>query len=151
MNRVVVSGAVANKYRSGGAVWTRLNWALGFLQAGAEVCFVEQPDARRAVDEAGMPAPFHTCAPTSFFDRVMSEFGLAGSSALLLGNGEEIHGMSKKELLDVAALVNITGHLRAECLFVEFRRKAYIDLDPGYTQFWKESGLDHTQLGRHDL
>ena len=28
MNRVVVSGAVANKYQSGGSVWTRLSRAL---------------------------------------------------------------------------------------------------------------------------
>ena len=52
--------------------------------------------------------------------------------------------MSYREMLDVAEgadlLLNISGHLTLEPLMRRLRRKAYLDLDPGYTQFWYASG-----------
>src|SRR4029079_11339759 len=48
-------------------------------------------------------------------------------------------------------LVNITGHLTLEPLFGRLRRKAYVDLDPGYTQFWHAQGSAGPRLEQHDL
>ena len=47
-------------------------------------------------------------------------------------------------------LVNITGHLTLEPLLRRMRRKAYLDLDPGFTQFWHASGDAGPRLGGHD-
>jgi hypothetical protein len=41
MARILVSGAVANKPRSGGEAWVRLSWLRGLRRLGHEVCFVE--------------------------------------------------------------------------------------------------------------
>jgi hypothetical protein len=37
-------------------------------------------------------------------------------------------------------LVNISGHLQVPALMRLLRRKAYVDLDPGFTQFWHADG-----------
>src|SRR5262249_53926647 len=43
-----------------------------------------------------------------------------------------------------------SGHLTLDPLLRRVRRKAYIDLDPGFTQFWHEEGRLGDQLSRHD-
>ncbi len=37
-------------------------------------------------------------------------------------------------------LVNISGHLQMPALMERLRSKAYVDLDPGFTQFWHADG-----------
>jgi hypothetical protein len=39
-----------------------------------------------------------------------------------------------------AALVNISGHLKIEDIRRRVRRAIYVDVDPGYTQFWAAGG-----------
>ena len=57
------------------------------------------------------------------------------------------------ELLDrvdgAELLVNLSGHLRLTPLLRRVKRRAYVDLDPGYTQAWL--GLPGFSLGQHDL
>jgi hypothetical protein len=48
-------------------------------------------------------------------------------------------------------LVNISGHLDLEPLMSVLRRKAYVDLDPGFTQFWHAAGNPGARLAGHDL
>jgi len=48
-------------------------------------------------------------------------------------------------------LVNISGHLQLPWLFNGFQRKAYIDIDPGFTQFWHAQGLSQPHFTRHDV
>ena len=155
MTIVVVAGAVANKPFNGGAAWTRLSWALGLKRLGFQVSFVEQIDPANCRDAAGASADFETSANRLYFERVMADFGLAGSAALVCGDGEQFHGLSGAELQDLAEaaglLVNITGHLAWPDVFSHFHRKAYIDLDPGYTQFWNVCGNNGPRLPGHDL
>jgi hypothetical protein len=144
MTTAIVSGVIANKYLNGGAVWTRLNWALGLKKLGMRVYFIEQIGRESCVDAAGNVTSFTDCANLAYFREVVRQFGLAGSAALVYEGGEQIHGATMSELLDVAGaadlLVNITGHLTLRPLMGRIRRKVYIDLDPGYTQFWHAAG-----------
>ena len=155
MRTVVVSGAIANKYLNGGAVWTRLSWILGFKLLGFRVVFVEQIDRASCVDAAGDVADFESSATLAYFRRIVEQFGLAGSAALIYEGGEQVWGMTQSELLAVAEaadlLVNITGHLTQEPLLRRLRRKAYVDLDPGYTQFWHAAGNLGPHLTGHDV
>jgi hypothetical protein len=48
-------------------------------------------------------------------------------------------------------LVNISGHLTDAVLKPRFRRRIFIDLDPGYTQFWHAAGLAGDRLRDHDF
>ena len=144
MPLVVVAGALANKHRNGGEAWVRMSWVEGLRRLGLDVWFVEQIDAATCVDAQGAPAPFAESENRRYFDVVMDEFGLTGRASLLYEDGREAAGPSLDELADVAAaadlLVNISGHLQIPALTQRLRRKAYVDLDPGFTQFWHADG-----------
>jgi hypothetical protein len=151
---LVVSGALANKPLNGGEAWVRLNYVLGFRKLGFDVYFVEQIQPEVCVDKSGEPVPFECSENLSHFKRIVQEFGLTGKVALLCpGHGN--YGLSDHELLDVAAssslLVNISGHLNHEPLKSSFGLKAYIDLDPGFTQFWYDEGNPGARLAGHDF
>jgi hypothetical protein len=151
MSVVIVSGALANKLHNGGAAWARLSWALGLKALGFEVAFVEQIRHDRCVDAWGQPAQFEVSANLEYFRQVTEEFGLGDRAALTCDNGAT-HGLTAAELDDLVrsavALVNITGHLTRPGLEA-IPRRAYIDLDPGYTQFWHAAGNPGPRLEGH--
>ena len=156
MSTVFVSGAVANKHRHGGSVWVRMSWAEALRDAGFDVVFAEQIDERDCVDAAGAPAPFAASANRAAFAAAMQEFGFAGS-LVCPGAGAgapQVHGLALDELLaraDAAVLlVNIGGHLRWKPLLERLAPRAFVDLDPGYTQIWHAEGCDVGMAG-HDL
>lgn len=139
MATLFVSGALANKPWNGGAAWTRLSWLLGLRGLGHDVYFVEELADSLERDES-----------VRYFRHVTDASGLEGRSVLLSATGEPLHGLPRDDLLDLARdadlLVNISGHLTVEPLRSRFRRRIYVDLDPGYTQLW-EAGA---RLEGHD-
>jgi hypothetical protein len=155
MTTVVVSSVIANKPLNGGNAWVVLSWVLGLRELGFRVYFVEQIDRESCVDAAGAVTAFENCINLTYFKQATEQFGLAGSAALIYEGGEQVHGLTYAELLDIAEaadlLVNITGHLTLEPLMNRLRRKAYLDLDPGFTQFWHASGGAGPRLDGHDL
>ncbi len=142
MKPVVVSGVIANKHRAAGAIWTRLNWTLGLRKLGFDVYFVEQMTGASA-------------AAVEVFQSVMERFGLSQRCALMGGEDEILFGVELPLLQAIArdaeALINISGHLACPALFPLFRRKVYIDLDPGFTQIWHATGVSGARLEGHDL
>jgi hypothetical protein len=155
MTVVVVSGAIANKQHNGGEAWVRLSWVLGLRRLGCDVHFVEQIDAAGCVDADGSPSEFEDSENLAYFRRITEQYGIADRSTLLYEGGERSSGLDLDRLLEVAAsadlLVNISGHLSIEPLMRELRRKAYVDLDPGFTQFWHAAGDPGARLEGHDL
>jgi hypothetical protein len=153
--QVVVSGAIANKHRNGGEAWVRLSWVRGLERLGCRVFFVEQIDPAVCVGEDGSPAPFERSANRAYFEAVMAEFGLSDRSALILGDGEQVAGADMADLEQIAGeadlLANISGHLRHERLLARFRRRAFVDLDPGFTQIWHHQGAKGLGLEGHDV
>ena len=143
MTVVVVAGALANKPGQSGEAWVKLSWARGLQRLGIEVWFVEQLAESMAGDER---------AP-AWFGGVIERFDLADRAALIQG-GESIVGPSVDDLVTVAAeatLVNISGHLTEPRLFESFRRRVMVDIDPGFTQFWHEEGLEGANVAGHDV
>jgi len=132
---VVVSGAVANKHGQGGSIWVRMSWVEAFRQLGFDVVFIEE------LHDGGSP---------EVFSQVLHDFGVPG--ALLTPAG--LIGMSADELHarldDAVLLVNLSGHLRRPELLQRVRRRAFVDLDPGYTQIWHHEGHD-VGVEDHDL
>lgn len=152
MPTVVTAGALANKPDNGGAAWTRLSWVLGFRSLGFDVLFVEEIADDACVDRAGVPARLQESANLTYFRGVTEAFGLSGRAALLPADGGEGFGLSWDELRRQAAggvLINISGNLKMKALKSLFRTRAFIDLDPGYTQFWHEARVS-THLEGHD-
>jgi hypothetical protein len=137
---VVVAGALAAKPGNGGEAWVRLSWVLGLRQLGVDVAFVEE---LAAPDEAAV----------RWFHDIVRWAGIEADAALVDGGGMCRAGMdggALEELTERAdLLVNISGNLRSAPLRARFRRAAYVDLDPGYTQLWHAQGLDPGLAG-HD-
>jgi hypothetical protein len=153
MATVIVSGAIANKYLNGGEAWVRLSWILGLRKLGLRVYFVEQIERENCTDADGALTSFEDCVNRSYFRAVMEEFGLADSATLMYDGGEQTEGLSYPELLDLTGsadlLVNISGHLSSEPLMQRLRCKVYVDLDPGFTQFWHAAGNEGARLAGH--
>lgn len=143
MATIVVAGAIANKPGNGGEAWVRLSWVRGLARLGHDVWLVEQLACE---DFAADPGRL-------YFDRVVESFGLVSRASLLDAASGQASGASYEELLEVAEradlLVNVSGHLTLEPLFRRFRRRAFVDLDPGYTQLWHAAGLLGDTLERH--
>jgi hypothetical protein len=151
--RVVVAGALANKPANGGEAWVRMSWVRGLERLGCEVTFVEQISAVSCTDGNGRPTQFERSENLRWFRDVTRTFGLAGRAALMCDTGQTA-GVPFGDLLDIAAdadlLVNISGHLDDETLKRAFRNRAYVDVDPGFTQFWHAAGNGGARLADHE-
>jgi hypothetical protein len=121
---VVVGGALASKAGSGGEAWVRLSYALGFRRLGCDVHLVEE--APGAAPEA-----------LAYAHAVADRFGLDYRPA------DEAEGGD--------LLVNVSGNVRSAEVRRRFRRSAFIDIDPGFTQFWHAQGLPGARVEGHDL
>lgn len=155
MATIVVSGAIANRLLNGGGVWVRLNWVLGLQRLGFEVFLVEQISPESCVDAAGLVTEFENSENLAYFKRVTEPFGLSGKTALVYDGGRKTYGLTFSELEDLASeadlLINISGHLTLEPLTGRFRRKVYLDIDPGFTQFWHDDKNVGFWVGGHDF
>ena len=142
MSTVVVAGALGNKPGQAGEAWVKLSWVRGLQLLGFDVWFVEQ------LDES-LPDDFPAAA---WFRAITERFELADRAVLLQG-GESTVGPPVKDLLAIAPeadLVNISGHLTFPHLFAAFRSRVMVDIDPGFTQFWHDEGLEGANVGGHD-
>ena len=140
---IIVGGALANKAGHGGEAWVRLNWVLGFQELGFRVLFLEQI--------AGQPDR----AAVEYFRGVTERFGLAESAALIGADGATLCGLPAVRIAEFAAeaeaLINISGHLTHPPVFERVRRRVYVDIDPGFTQFWHAAGNEGARLHGHDF
>jgi hypothetical protein len=154
MTTVVVSGALGNRPGNGGGAWVRLNWILGLQALGFRVHFIEQIRREACVDETGTVIPLAQGSSLVYFRKVVERFGLAHSAALVYDDGTSAYGLNFRDLQKLAQsahlLINLSGHLTIPALWERFRRKAYVDLDPGFTQIWHASGTAGSRLEGHD-
>jgi len=159
-NLVVVSSVIANKPHNGGNARMVLNWLEGLEQLGLDVFFVEQLRSEHCVDAYGAPAPATRSANRAYFEDVLNRHGFGRRAALICDAGDTlddavVHGATASELYDLAdtadLLINISGHLSVDALKRRFRRRAYVDLDPGYTQMWHHQQPGAARLEGHDL
>lgn len=139
MATVVVAGALAAKPGNGGEAWVRLSWVLGLRRLGFDAWLVEELD------------PAEAAAGRAFFERTVERFGLGSRARLFVpAAGDEATRAELEELAGEAeALVNVSGNLRDPRLLDRFRRRAYVDLDPGFTQIWHAQGHLGDQLDSH--
>lgn len=130
--RVVVAGMVAAVPGQGGAAWAVLNWVLSFRQLGHDVTFVEQVDDLTAARRAA-------------FATVVHQASLHGNAALVTPGHDSV-GLSYADAAGrcqrADVLINLGGTLRDPELRDGPARRAYIDLDPGFTQVWHDQGID---------
>lgn len=152
--RVIISGAVANKPLNGGESWVRLSWLRGFERLGCQVYLLEQIRPEHCVDAGGARTRFEDSVNLAYFRWVVDTFGLQGRAALVCDDESATSGATLAELDAVSEaadlLVNITGHLRMDRFLRRIRRKVYVDIDPGFTQYWHAAGIAGAHLEGHD-
>lgn len=140
MTTVAVAGAVANKPGNGGEAWVRMSWVRGLERLGLDVWFVEELSPEAWGESAA--------ACVDWFGVVRDRFDL-GERAVLVDatDGRMLEG---GPFPDCELLVDISGHLRRPELLARCRRRAYVDIDPVYTQVWHTQGGD-LGLDDHDV
>ncbi|MFL5328625.1 MAG: hypothetical protein ACJ8C4_06895 [Gemmataceae bacterium] len=154
MATFVISGPLANKPGNGGEAWVRLNWILGLQKLGHEVYLIEQIDTANCANAVGRPSSFGDSVNRTYFHQVMRTFGLADRATVIVDDGATVDRLPLRQLNALAesgaVLVNFSGHLKLESLFKRFRRRIYIDLDPGFTQAWQLAGQLGPLFQEHD-
>ena len=152
---LLYSGALAQPARNGGLTWFHLQFLLGFRRLGWDVVLVDRLEPEMCTDEAGEPAAVEQSVNLQYFLGVMEAFDLKGSFSLLHDRGRRSIGMSREQLVDLAAdadlLLNVMGYLGDEEILARVRRRVFVDIDPGFPQMWHELGLHDAFRGHSDF
>jgi len=138
-----------------GNTWAFLQYVAGLERLGVETFWVDhQPklDPGRAARER-RAQPHEDCHSIEYasgrFEAMARDFGFERRWCIVYDDHREALGLTAGELGDVAAdadlLLNLGARLPAESPLQEIPRRAYLDLDPGFTQVWAQQvdlGLD---------
>jgi hypothetical protein len=140
--RIVVAGMLAGIPRQGGATWAALQYVLGLRRLGHEVVVVEEvPDGAFAGAARRLAA-------------LAEAFDLGPWAALVARGSGEVAGLSRSELRaavdDADLLLNLSGTLTDEDLLGRIGLRAFVDLDPGFTQLWHDAEGVDMGFDRHD-
>ena len=118
-----------------GSTWVRLQYVLGFAALGFESFWI---DRLRPVDRLKHPHSLEYLMER--FDRTLRLFGLQDRCAVVYNGGERYFGMTESQCGQLAReadlLVNISGYLPPDSPLMHIPRRAYVDVDPGFTQIW---------------
>jgi hypothetical protein len=147
MKKIIVTSAWGAGYLEGGGMqWLNLHYVAGLRALGYEVFWLDvlgQPkkSASRSLE-----------AMVEGFRAQCEQFGLGDHWAVLYDN-RKIFGMTDGLLHslcgDAALLINLCGALKDNDLLRRIQRRAYVDLDPGFTHVWaQEWDMD---LSKHNL
>ncbi len=138
--RIVLSGMLAGVPGQGGASWAVLQYLLGLRRLGHDVLFVE-PAA---------PGP----GTRAYFAALVERFALQGRAALLDPVTGQSTGVARARVLEYAAgadlLLNISGLLADDELLDSIGVRAFVDLDPAFTQLWHATQDIDMGFDRHN-
>lgn len=132
--------------QGGGHRWVYINWALGLRACGLKVIWLESIDGNRAAEEVqGLVASLRChLHPYGFSDSIaLCPFGDDPLPKQLVRDSLSLHNAAESDLLiDLAYAGN-------QQVVQQFRRSAFIDIDPGLTQLWMQSG--RLKIAPHDF
>ncbi|HXJ64514.1 MAG TPA: hypothetical protein VNN79_12240 [Actinomycetota bacterium] len=148
--RVLVGGRVASTPHQGGAAWAVLQYVLGFDRLGHRTVLLDEVAPDQLIPRG---APLAESDNAAYFDRVVREFGLRDRAALLLSGTRETVGLPFQRIVAAARsadlLVNESGVVTSEDVLGGIPLRAYLDVDPGFTQMWADDGID-MRFAMHD-
>jgi hypothetical protein len=125
-----------------------MHWALGFRELGWEVWLAEHVSS----EELTAPAsPDRKSPQEEFWKATVEEFGFRSRECLMV-DGESPELEAFREFAASADLfINYAGHFRRLDLFGAHTVKAYLDVDPAFTQIWVEVFKTDMNLEGHDV
>jgi hypothetical protein len=104
---------------------------------------IDRLSAEMIVDAAGNPSVGARQAAIAWFEEVVEFAGLGGSSSLLLDDGETV-GLSRADLIRLIraspCLIDVMGFLEDPELLAASEMLVFLDVDPGFPQYWHELG-----------
>jgi hypothetical protein len=135
----VVSGMVAADAGQGGASSAVLQWIFGLQRNGFDVVLIEPIDDCEE-------RPLSATSTATYFERVVTAAGMAGRAALVRRSTGESVGMDPASQAaackEAAVLLNVSGMLPLSDPINTIPVRVYLDLDPGFIQFWHAQGVD---------
>lgn len=144
---VVVAGMVAADPHQGGASWAVLQYVLALRSLGHRPVLVET-----LPPSVSPRPPLDRSASGRYFRSVVEAMGLEEAALLDPVSGESV-GLSYRRVLELAGeadlLLDIAGALADEDILGRPGRRAYLDVDPAFTQLWATEGID-MRLGGHE-
>jgi hypothetical protein len=128
----------------GGSIWVRLQYMLGLERLGVDAFWIDRlPVIDPAKNIHGLPYLVKR------FRDVARDFGFEDRYCIVYNDGEQHFGMDEDQLgllVDSTdLLLDISGYLPVTSRMRKIPRKAYVDVDPGFTQQWAREvdlGLD---------
>jgi hypothetical protein len=151
---VVLAAALAQRPDRGGHAWVVLSYLLGFRRLGWRVTLVDRLPAEACVDRAGAVVAPDRSVGYRYARAVLERFALAGCYYLLVDGRPQPVGRSRAELRvelrRADFLLNVMGFLGDAELCEDARRRAFLDIDPGFPQMWADLGQADVLVG-HDV
>ena len=148
--KIVVGGTLARVPDQGGVAWAMLQYVLGLQRLGHDVHFVESLPADSIAPVGSRLAESLNAA---YFRKVVDRFGLASAATLVHADSGDTLGLDlpalRRRMRQSALLLNLSGCLPMDEALHAVPCRAYLDLDPAFTQLWQVvQGLD-LGLGDH--
>ncbi len=145
---ILVSGRIASAAGQGGAAWAVLQYILGLRRLGHRVLFAEP------VHEWSPAGALQDSANTAFMAGISEAFELDDCWSVFEPGGGQCAGLSQSRMRQEAGscdlLLNISGLLAEDELMHAIPVRAYLDLDPAFTQLWQDvQGVDMS-FSRHN-
>jgi hypothetical protein len=125
-----------------------MHWALGFRELGWEVWIAEHLSSAELQPSE---SPGQASKQEEFWKATVEEFGFRSCECLLI-DGKASRLEAFREFANSADLfINFAGHFRRFDLLGSHTAKAYLDVDPGFTQLWVELFDSDMNLEGHDF
>ena len=142
----VCLGAYTLRYLQGGAyMWMFLNWALGLRSLGCRVVWLDSVPPDAPTDRVR--------ADATELRRRLAPYGLAKDLAVInRSDGSPPVGLEDVLDLEAAAEADLfidLGYDLDDSVVKRFRRSAFVDIDPGFTQTWLSLG--QLDVAAHDI
>ena len=145
--KIVIAASLAQKPLQGGHAWVLLQYLLGFRKLGWDVLFLDALEPDMCFDQQLNPCSLEQSVNLKVFLRVMTTFDLQDAFSLFFNKGEKCIGKSRRQVLNHVrhseVLINIMGYFSDEQVLAQARKRAFLDIDPGFGQMWESLGLAH--------
>ncbi|HEY5707711.1 MAG TPA: hypothetical protein VIS96_19285 [Terrimicrobiaceae bacterium] len=125
-----------------------MHWALSFRELGWEVWITEDLSS----GELQPPiSPDRATPQEEFWRTTAEEFGFLSHQCLLIDGKSPQLEMFRSFASASDLFINFAGHFKRLDFFGPRTVKAYLDVDPGFTQLWVEVSKSDMNLEGHDV
>ena len=117
-----------------GNTWAFLNWAIGLREAGCDVWLVEHLDRAALAFDPGDSSG--VSVNERYWQEIAAEFGFQDRATLFVDDDAPRAAEFTRWAADADAVINLSGQFKLHHRIAHVPRRAYVDLDPAFTQLW---------------